>query len=423
MENLNGSDSLLLGAGAGFLLTPNLGLNLEARLAPALEKAVLEDPDAAAAARGTNSPAEFLGAIRGRTDGGFHWTAGGAAGLSHGAGAAEFRAFAGVGYGRIQGAGSDLDMDGVLDAADRCPDQREVQNGYDDTDGCPDLLGNLQVLVRLNGRIQEGADVAVVGQSDMKRVESSAEPVFVTIIPGDYTVKAALPGYAAQVQMTVQEGDNKVVLDLQAATPAMVAITVVDLQDQPILNAGISFAGEGAPSTGMALKGTNRQELSLPPGTYSMFVKAKGYAMYRVELSLKPGDAKEVVAVLGGERVKVTKVSIDILERVYFETDKSIIKTESFSLLDEVATAILANPDIRLIEVAGHTDAEGDDSYNLQLSQARSEAVVAYLVERGVEAARLTAKGYGEAQPVADNNTVDGRAANRRVEFRILKRQ
>ena len=73
-----------------------------------------------------------------------------------------------------------------------------------------------------------------------------------------------------------------------------------------------------------------------------------------------------------------------------------------------------------VIRVEGHTDSQGDDAYNLELSQRRAQAVVDYLVGKGVDRARLQAKGFGEARPLADNRTRDGRAENRRVVFTII---
>jgi outer membrane protein OmpA-like peptidoglycan-associated protein len=72
------------------------------------------------------------------------------------------------------------------------------------------------------------------------------------------------------------------------------------------------------------------------------------------------------------------------------------------------------------VEVAGHTDSANSDTYNLDLSQRRADAVLNYFVSKGVETDRLSAKGYGEAEPIADNSTTEGRFKNRRVELRSL---
>lgn len=74
----------------------------------------------------------------------------------------------------------------------------------------------------------------------------------------------------------------------------------------------------------------------------------------------------------------------------------------------------------RRVEIEGHTDAEGADGFNMQLSRERAEQVRSYLIQRGVDASRITAVGYGETRPIADNDTVEGRANNRRVEI-VLK--
>ena len=79
------------------------------------------------------------------------------------------------------------------------------------------------------------------------------------------------------------------------------------------------------------------------------------------------------------------------------------------------------NPTVE-IEIAGHTDSKGTDEYNVNLSQGRSQAVVDYLASQGIDRGRLTAHGYGEAKPIDTNDTEEGRANNRRVEFTVLKK-
>ena len=108
-----------------------------------------------------------------------------------------------------------------------------------------------------------------------------------------------------------------------------------------------------------------------------------------------------------------------VLRDVTFETGRSTLRPASFAALDLVATSLVANPDIR-IEVAGHTDDVGADATNLRLSQARADAVRAYLARKGVAPSRMVARGYGETMPVAENTTAEGRAQNRRVELRQI---
>ncbi len=105
-----------------------------------------------------------------------------------------------------------------------------------------------------------------------------------------------------------------------------------------------------------------------------------------------------------------------VLQGVNFETGKAVLLPESQAILDRVATSLVDNPTVT-VEVGGHTDNTGRKAANVRLSQARASTVRDYLISKGVDGARITAKGYGPDQPVADNTTVAGRAANRRVEL------
>lgn len=108
------------------------------------------------------------------------------------------------------------------------------------------------------------------------------------------------------------------------------------------------------------------------------------------------------------------------LKGVNFPTNSAKLTPDSLAVLDEAAATLAKHSDIKA-EVAGHTDNRGVAAKNKKLSQQRAEAVMHYLVSKGVNAANLTAKGYGQEDPVADNKTEEGRAANRRVELRIQK--
>ena len=103
---------------------------------------------------------------------------------------------------------------------------------------------------------------------------------------------------------------------------------------------------------------------------------------------------------------------------ILFETGSTEISAEGRVVLDRLALAVASVPGAR-IEVAGHTDDVGDPDANLALSQARAEAVVSYLIGAGADPIQLRAVGYGETQPIADNSTDEGRAANRRIEFAV----
>jgi len=109
-----------------------------------------------------------------------------------------------------------------------------------------------------------------------------------------------------------------------------------------------------------------------------------------------------------------------VLRGVNFEFNKSSLTINAKTILDQVADALTARPDIK-VEVDGHTDAKGSDSYNQQLSEKRASSVMRYLSGKGIAGSRMTAVGLGEAQPVADNETDEGRELNRRVELKVLE--
>lgn len=107
------------------------------------------------------------------------------------------------------------------------------------------------------------------------------------------------------------------------------------------------------------------------------------------------------------------------LKGVTFEFNKTRLRPDAQTILDWAVGILKKYPDMN-VEVAGHTDSVGSDSYNQKLSEGRAQAVMQYFVEQGIPQTQLTAKGYGESQPIADNKTADGRELNRRVELRIL---
>jgi outer membrane protein OmpA-like peptidoglycan-associated protein len=125
------------------------------------------------------------------------------------------------------------------------------------------------------------------------------------------------------------------------------------------------------------------------------------------------------------EKVVVTEEQIITLEPIYFDFDKSTIKRVSYPILDQVVKVMTDRPNMR-VRVEGHTDSKGSDAYNQRLSQRRAEAVVKYLIGKGIDPSRLEAVGFGESRPIAPNQNPDGsdnptgRAKNRRTEFHVI---
>lgn len=109
-----------------------------------------------------------------------------------------------------------------------------------------------------------------------------------------------------------------------------------------------------------------------------------------------------------------------VLKGVTFLPGSTTLTDDAKAVLDPAASALKGQQDLK-VEIGGHTDAQGSDAANQRLSQRRADSVRQYLIDKGVDASRLTAKGYGEAQPVASNDTPAGRAENRRVEFKVVR--
>jgi OOP family OmpA-OmpF porin len=117
--------------------------------------------------------------------------------------------------------------------------------------------------------------------------------------------------------------------------------------------------------------------------------------------------------------VIITRDKLVIKDKVYFDTGRATLKVKSYPLLNNIADVLKDHSDIDKVKIEGHTDSTGRADVNRKLSQARAEAVMMYLVRRGVKANRLEAKGYGPDRPADTNLTATGREANRRVEFII----
>jgi OOP family OmpA-OmpF porin len=127
---------------------------------------------------------------------------------------------------------------------------------------------------------------------------------------------------------------------------------------------------------------------------------------YLVKKFSKPEDEKKVLK--------------DAYDNLQFELGKATIKPISFPALDVLAQTLKDASDWKL-RIIGHTDNTGTEPFNLKLSKSRAEAVKSYLVSKGIDASRITTEGLGSSKPIASNATAEGRNANRRVEFLIIK--
>ena len=136
----------------------------------------------------------------------------------------------------------------------------------------------------------------------------------------------------------------------------------------------------------------------------------------RMEAEGRAAAAMEALAKLAAVKQEARGMVITLSGSVLFRSDEATLLPEARTRLGQVTDALMATKE-RSIIVEGHTDSQGSDAHNLDLSQRRAEAVRAYIVERGYDASRVRALGVGEGQPLADNGTDEGRANNRRVEI------
>ncbi len=198
-----------------------------------------------------------------------------------------------------------------------------------------------------------------------------------------------------------------IVIDAETKQPIGAEITVIDNQKN-------SVVGEYNSN-----KSSGNFLVSLPGGkNYGFNVIADGYIFHSENFNVADTSGyKEYYLKI--ELTKIKEGAKVILKNIFFDFDKATLRQESFPELDRVVELLNKNPNIK-VEISGHTDSKGSDEYNKKLSHARAKSVVEYLISKGISAVRLTYKGYGEEQPVATNDTEEGRQMNRRVEFKVI---
>lgn len=255
---------------------------------------------------------------------------------------------------------------------------------------------------------------------------SSVEPVESDPVTGFYraeapagvhVVSAAAEGFRTAVASVAVPADGPASLDfrLQPAAPQTGTVTgvITDGDTGMPLVATVTAEGSGVTVTSGP---DGRFSMDLPGGAWTLRVTAEGHNQSMVQVQVTPGGSTPVSSSLATALVSGQVMSF---ANIYFDSGSATIKTESYSVLDGIADLLIANSSSR-IEVSGHTDSQGSESSNQSLSERRAAAVKDYLVRRGVPASMLTVVGYGELRPVATNDTADGRARNRRIEFRVL---
>ncbi len=282
----------------------------------------------------------------------------------------------------------DSDEDGILNVFDQCPEVKGLAKfgGCPDTDGdsiedirdnCPDLAGP----VKFNGCPDSDGD----GIEDSKDLCPNASGI------------AQFKGCPDTDKDGIEDSKDK--CPNVAGIAAFEGCTDTDKDGIPdhldrCPEASGSSKMDGCPDTdGDGVEDSKDRCISVP-----------GLPAYGGCPAPKTADMKKLEA---------------IAKKINFENGKSILKPASSGILDQVVTLMKANPSYKL-SVEGHTDNVGSSAKNLELSQQRAEAVKMYLVNKGIDADRIVAAGFGDSKPISDNKTAKGKALNRRSELKLF---
>jgi OOP family OmpA-OmpF porin len=279
-------------------------------------------------------------------------------------------------------APKDRDGDGIVDKDDKCGDQAEDYDGFEDDNGCPELDNDKDGIV-------DTADKCATEAGPMQNLGC---PIVDKDGDGTNDDKDKCPD-EPEDKDGFQDEDGCPDLDNDSDG-------VPDGQDKCGAQAGPAENG-GCPDSDKDADGVV-DRLDRCPEEYG--------------IAEEKGCAKQY------KMVVVKKDRIEIKKQIKFGTGSAkIIGKESFAILGDVAQALRDMPAIKKMRIEGHTDSVGNDTGNLKLSQKRADSVMAQLIKLGIDPGRLEAVGFGETRPIASNATKAGRAENRRIEFNVVE--
>jgi OOP family OmpA-OmpF porin len=202
----------------------------------------------------------------------------------------------------------------------------------------------------------------------------------------------------------------------------MAALGCANGRPKPLACALIGQVGLGA--TGVAVGDSNAQRIGYGVagavvGSVAGWYLCKLAQKEEPKKKPKPAPPPPAAAPAPAPPAEVVQERI-VLRGVNFDFDKSEVRPDAAVVLDEVVSILSGKPDVE-VRVEGHTDSTGPEAYNQGLSERRADSVLRYLVQKGIGEARLTSVGFGESNPIATNDTREGRALNRRVELQVLE--
>ena len=237
-----------------------------------------------------------------------------------------------------------------------------------------------------------------------------------TLMPGSFRLRVEATNYQPEDKVINLADNETKVIDIAMHSGGILTGKVSEYETGKPLLAQITFVNTDIPKIATDPK-TGIYKVAVPAGTYSVTVEADDYIMESAPVVMARDETKIQNFVLKpvprvGERV--------VLKGITFDFNSAVIRPSSYPVLDDAARVFKAKPTMR-VEIGGHTDSVGSDSYNMKLSNERANAVREYLIRyHDIDPNRLIAVGYGETQPIADNRTRSGRDTNRRIEFKVL---
>jgi OmpA-OmpF porin, OOP family len=287
---------------------------------------------------------------------------------------------------------TDRDGDGIFDKFDKCPDEPEDFDGFEDTDGCPED--------------QDTDGDTIPDSKDLCPTE-----------PGPVENQGCPKVTRDKDQDGIPDDLDRCPLDPEDIDSFQDEDGCPDLDND---NDGIADANDQCPNE---------------PEDIDNFEDDNGCPDYDNDndqiLDVNDQCPNEPEDYDGDEdtdgcpdiykTIVIKDDRIELKDKIYFKTNKTKIKPGSYGILNEIGDVMRKGTTIR-IEIQGHTDSVGSRTKNQRLSDGRAQAVRAYLIGQGIDPGRLTARGFGEDQPIEDNSTKEGKAINRRVEFHITSR-
>lgn len=230
---------------------------------------------------------------------------------------------------------------------------------------------------------------------------------------GRYTIVANSEGYLNYRKTIAHNKPDTLILELQRRYELFVRVKDAETGENLQASVAINSAQDNKQVINKNTDANGLFGSELNKGKYNLNVNAEGYIYYQKTIEHSATDTIHVAL------QAVKKDTRIILRNLSFEFNSSVIKPESEPVIEELYQFLTNNPEVR-IQIVGHTDNVGTDEYNKNLSNNRAKAVHDAIVEKGIASDRLTWEGRGAADPITTNDTEEGRAENRRVEFVIL---